>query len=100
MSIVVAGLVLFAALPTGPTPEPVAAPHFPDRIHAFVWRNWQLVPAQDMARVLGTTAENVVGMGKAMGLSGPPAITPEQRQRMAELFAALTAEYPAGAATR
>ncbi|MBM3289791.1 MAG: hypothetical protein FJY92_06530, partial [Candidatus Hydrogenedentes bacterium] len=77
----VTGLLLLAALPAGPTPEPVAALHFPDRVHAFVWRNWQLVPAEDMARVLGTTADKVVGVGKAMGLDGPPAITKEQRQR-------------------
>ena len=76
-----AGFLLLAALPTGPTPDAVAAPHFPDRVHAFIWRNWQLVPAADMARVLGTTPENVVNTGKAMGLSGPPAVTPEQRQR-------------------
>lgn len=52
MLVTYAGILLLAALPTGPTPDPVAAPHFPDRVHAFVWRNWQLVPADDMARVL------------------------------------------------
>jgi len=76
------GFIMMAAdLPTGPTPEPVSAPHFPDRVHAFVWRNWQLVPAGDMARVLDTTPENVLHVGKSMGLSDPPVITPDQRQR-------------------
>lgn len=81
MLVVHAGFMLLAALPSGPTPEPVAAPHFPDRVHAFVWRNWQLIPAEDMARVLGTSRENVLRTGKAMGLANPPAITAEQRQR-------------------
>src|SRR5579884_4445528 len=31
-------------LPVGSAPAPVALPHFPDRLHAFVWRNWPLVP--------------------------------------------------------
>ncbi len=25
-------------LPGGPTPDPVASPHFPDRLHAYIWR--------------------------------------------------------------
>lgn len=74
-------LATFAVLPTGPNPDPVAIPHFPDGVHAFVWRNWQLVPAADMARVLGTTPDHVLGLGKAMGLADPPAISPEQRRR-------------------
>lgn len=69
------------SLPLGPSPEPVPVPHFPDRVHAFVWRNWQLVPADIMARVLGTTPDEVIELGHAMGLEGPPMITPEQRQR-------------------
>ena len=35
-----------ADLPRGTAPRPVPFPHFPDRLHAFVWRNWQLVPAR------------------------------------------------------
>ena len=28
-----------ADLPQGNAPKPVPFPHFPDRLHAFVWRN-------------------------------------------------------------
>src|ERR1035441_3636144 len=35
-----------ADLPRGSAPKPVLFPHFPDRLHAFVWRNWPLVPAR------------------------------------------------------
>ncbi|HRI87743.1 MAG TPA: hypothetical protein PK869_05750, partial [Candidatus Hydrogenedentes bacterium] len=76
------GLLFFATdMPIGPTPEPVKAPHFPDRVHAMIWRNWNLVPAEDMARVLGTSEENVVNTGKAMGLPEQSAITSDLRQR-------------------
>ena len=45
-----------ADLPKGSAPKPVPFPHFPDLLHAFVWRNWQLVPARRMAEVVGTSA--------------------------------------------
>ena len=40
-------------LPKGSSPQPVTALHFPDRLHAFVWRNWPLVPVETMAAVVG-----------------------------------------------
>ncbi len=68
-------------LPAGSAPPPVAVPHFPDRLHAFVWRNWQLVPAERMARVVAAGTDDIIRMGRAMGLSGPPKITSDQQRR-------------------
>lgn len=45
-------------------------PWFPDRLHAFVWKNWESVSIERMAEVLGTTPENVRETGRSMGL--PP----------------------------
>ncbi|MFC2077118.1 hypothetical protein ACFLT7_08550, partial [candidate division KSB1 bacterium] len=59
-----------ATLPEGSSPPPIPAPHFPDRLHAFVWRNWESVNLDRMAAVLGTTPEKVRTIGRAMGL--PP----------------------------
>jgi len=59
--------------PTDPRP-PVAFEHFPDRLHAFVWRNWEMVSLERMADVLDTTPEKVRDIGLAMGL--PPHRTP------------------------
>lgn len=64
-----------ADLPMGSAPETVALPHFPDRLHAYVWRNWEVVPAERLAEVVGATPEDIVRIGKAMGLSGPPTIS-------------------------
>jgi hypothetical protein len=47
------------ALPMGPAPEPVDLPHFPDRLHAYVWRNWTLVPAERLAAVVGAKPEDI-----------------------------------------
>ncbi|MGO8926331.1 MAG: hypothetical protein ACLQU3_05505 [Limisphaerales bacterium] len=72
-----------ADLPRGTAPKPVPFPHFPDRLHAFVWRNWQLVPARRMAEVVGASARDIVRLGRIMGLSGPPRVTVEQQRRAA-----------------
>ena len=61
-----------ADLPRGSAPKPVSFPHFPDRLHAFVWRNWQLVPARRMGEVVGASAGDIVRLGRSMGLAGPP----------------------------
>jgi len=68
-------------LPKGTAPKPVAFPHFPSRLHAFVWRNWPLVTTERMARAVGAKKADIVRMGHAMGLSDPPRITRDQQAR-------------------
>lgn len=46
----------------------VAAEHFPSRMHAFIWRNWGLVPESRLAEVLGTSGRNVRKVAESMGL--------------------------------
>jgi hypothetical protein len=70
-----------AALPVGGAPRALDFPHFPDRLHAFVWRNWTLVEPARLAQVLGTSAENVVAIAQSMGLPPPQPIPPEMRVR-------------------
>ena len=68
-------------LPEGSAPPPVPLPHFPDRLHAFVWRNWSLVPVCRLARVVGARDSDIVRLGRAMGLGEPPAISRDQQIR-------------------
>ncbi len=68
-------------LPAGAAPAPVAIPHFPDRLHAFVWRNWSLVTTARMAEVARAKPQDILRIGKAMGLPQPPRITKERQQR-------------------
>src|SRR2546426_7946577 len=70
-----------SALPKGPSPAPVPLPHFPDRLHAFVWRNWELVPVAMLARVAGTSVGNVAALAAGMGLPKQPRITKDQQRR-------------------
>jgi len=82
-SVFLAGIARSAAdvLPTGNARPAIEFRHFPDRLHAFVWRNWEMVSLERMAEVLGTTPEKVRETGESMGLpahSRPPA---EYQQR-------------------
>src|SRR5437868_5238648 len=73
--------LLQTGLPQGPAPVPVALPHFPDRLHAYIWRNWTLVPSKRLAEVVGAKPDQIVAIGVAMGLPPPPAITAMQQSR-------------------
>jgi hypothetical protein len=51
--------------------------YFPDRVHEFVWRNWNVVEPAKLATILKTSVENVHALAGSMGL--PPAgITPPE----------------------
>ena len=68
-------------LPEGKAPAPVALGHFADRFHAFVWRNWGLVPVERLAAVSGATPEQVAATGAALGLGAPRRPTTDQQRR-------------------
>src|SRR5215211_5072197 len=77
----IAGLLLGVTLPTGPAPAALPLDHFPDRLHALVWRNWQITPLERMAATVGGTPDELRAMGRSMGLTGPPAISDAQWRR-------------------
>ncbi|HEY0550848.1 MAG TPA: hypothetical protein VGF13_14690 [Verrucomicrobiae bacterium] len=70
-----------AVLPGNGTRAPVPLPHFPSPLHALVWRNWQLLPAERMAATVGGRASDITNLGHAMGLGKQPHITADQRRR-------------------
>jgi len=59
-------------LSVGLNPEPLIFPHFPTRLQAVVWRNWELVPVERLAAVLETGEDNVLRLALDMGLRVPP----------------------------
>jgi hypothetical protein len=78
---IIALIVLHSALPAGPAPDPVSFPHFPDRLHAYVWTNWPLVPTARLAEVVGATPEQIAELGQRMGLPEPAEISEDQWKR-------------------
>ena len=86
MTAVVFGLTLAAhgqtTLPAGSAPAALEFAHFPDRVHAFIWRNWNLVPTDRLARVLETGAAEVRGVAASMGLPAEEPIPPAHAARL------------------
>ena len=68
------------ALPAGAGPAPLDFPHFPDRLHAFVFRNWNTVSSAKLAQVLDTSADNVRSLASAMGLPAEDPLPPENEE--------------------
>jgi hypothetical protein len=52
---------------------------FPSRLHAFVWRNWTVVPQTRLAEVVGTTPDRIAEVAASMGLSPQGVVQPEWR---------------------
>jgi hypothetical protein len=65
-----------------PAPEPIPEPHFPDRLHLFIWRNWELANSDRLAQVLGTTPAKVLEVGASMGLPKKVELTQDQLRRI------------------
>ncbi|HWV28628.1 MAG TPA: hypothetical protein VN038_03200 [Dyadobacter sp.] len=55
--------------------------HFPDRLHAFLWRNWGLVPVDRLAAVTGAKPADILQLAAAIGLPEAKPIPPDQKQR-------------------
>ena len=68
-----------AASGAPPIPPAELLAHFPSRMHACVWRNWQAVEPRQIAKVLGTSVENVTRVAESMGLPPATPIPPEQK---------------------
>ncbi len=66
----------------GQPPEPIIDPHFPSRLYAFIWRNWELANADRIANVLRTTGAVVLKIGTSMGLPKKPLISGDQLARI------------------
>ena len=70
-----------AVLLHGSAPDAIVDEHFPTRMHAFVWRNWESVEPERMAAVLQTTPKNVVDLALSMGLPPHAGISEHKHRR-------------------
>jgi len=76
-----AGSALEDVLPKGEAPAPIASRHFPDRVHEFVWRNWNAVEPAKLAKILGATVREITEMGESMGLPQATPVPSELKER-------------------
>lgn len=54
---------------------------FPDRMSAYVWRNWGLVDAATLADTVGAGVEDIRAVAQQMGLEPRPAVLPEWKRK-------------------
>jgi len=78
---IVRGEAAPSVLPNGGAPAAIVSAHFPDRVHEFVWRNWNAVEPERIAKILDASVENVRAMAESMGLPPAAAIPPEMMTR-------------------
>ena len=68
-------------LPQGDARPAIVSRHFPDRVHEFVWRNWNAVEPAKLASILGASVQDITAMAESMGLPPDAVVPPEQRKR-------------------
>ncbi len=52
--------------------EPIGKyPYFPTRQQLYIWRNWEMIPTERLAKVLKTSIQNVEALASGMGLRVP-----------------------------
>ncbi len=64
----VSKLIAQETLPVGSHPPAIVFEHFPNRIFALVWRNWNLVDPDRIARTIECGVEDVHAIAASMGL--------------------------------
>lgn len=69
------------SLPVGRAPQPIRDPHFPDTLHAVIWRNWDFVDVGHLAGILRATPQQITEIARSMGLPPQRPITPENQKR-------------------
>ncbi|MDO5567146.1 MAG: hypothetical protein Q4G59_10860, partial [Planctomycetia bacterium] len=70
LSSVVMGAEDLSVMPPTKDKEALTTPYFPNRLCTFVWRNWNQIPVERMAKAIGTSEANLKEIAALMGL--PP----------------------------
>src|SRR6476661_6764643 len=80
--VLILSAVARAELPVGSSPAALKFEHFPTRVHAFVFRNWNLVETERLAKILGTTPDKVRELAESMGLGQEEPVPGIYRSRL------------------
>jgi hypothetical protein len=68
-------------LPRGEARAALLSAHFPDRVHEFIWRNWNVVEPVKLAEVLDTSEPRIAAMAESMGLPPAAGVPPQMLKR-------------------
>jgi len=75
------GFAAETILPKGDARASIVTRHFPDRVHEFVWRNWDAVEPAKLAKILGATMQEIRAVAESMGLPRAAPVASELRER-------------------
>src|SRR5437773_834759 len=70
-----------AVLPKGDARAAIVSRYFPDRVHEFVFRNWNAVEPVKLAKILGASVGEVTALAASMGLPPGVAVPPAMKER-------------------
>lgn len=68
-------------LPHGPGERALESAHFPDRLHEFVWRNWNVMEPARIAGVVGASETEITDIAVSLGLPAEATVPPAMLQR-------------------
>lgn len=69
-------------LPVGSNPPAIELHHFPNRVYALVWRNWNLVEPYRIAQTIGCTVRDVNAIAASMGLPDANPVSPHFKKQI------------------
>ena len=69
-------------LPVGSNPPAIKFDYFPNRVYALVWRNWNLVEPERIARTIGAQEKDIYEIAASMGLPPAEPIPSDYQKRM------------------
>lgn len=63
------------------TNAPISCAPFPDRLSAYVWRNWFVVPKARLAKTVGASTRELTDIATEMGLPADPEVRSEWQRK-------------------
>lgn len=66
-----------SSLPVGKAPAALPLSYFPTRFQAVIFRNWELVAPERLARVLHASENQILAAADRLGLRTPPQVSPD-----------------------
>lgn len=69
-------------LPVGTHPPAIEFKHFPNRMYALVWRNWNLVAPGRLAKTIGCETKDILAIAESMGLPAAQPVSSDLKKRI------------------
>ncbi|HRP32179.1 MAG TPA: hypothetical protein PKV73_09815 [Agriterribacter sp.] len=76
------GLSAQEQLPVGTHPPAIEFKHFPNRVYALVWRNWNLVAPGRLAKTIGCETKDILAIAESMGLPAAQPVSSDLKKRI------------------